>query len=65
MIHPKVAMGGIGGSIAIILVWMLDYFAGVKMPEPVVQAVTTICGAVAGYMTSSPGQLINLTEQMK
>ena len=65
MIQSKVAMGGIGGSVAIILVWMLDYFFGVKMPEPVVQAVTSLCGFVAGYFTKSISDPINLTEPVK
>ena len=65
MIQSKVAMGGIGGSVAIILVWMLDYFLGVKMPEPVVQAFTSVCGFVAGYITKAHPGPINLTEPVK
>jgi hypothetical protein len=65
MIQSKVAMGGIGGSVAIILVWVFKLATGIEPPEMVVQAFTTVCGFVAGYFTAHGPALIELKEVVK
>ena len=50
--QPKVVAGGIGGSVAIVLVWALGQ-AGVNMPPEVAAAVSAILGFVAAYLTSN------------
>lgn len=65
MIQSKVAMGGIGGSVAIILVWVFKLLTGIDPPEMVVQAFTTVCGFIAGYLTAHAPEPINLTEVQK
>ena len=65
MIQSKVAMGGIGGAVAIILTWCLKVYGGIEPPTEVVQAFATLCGFVAGYLTRAHPKPIDLTEQVK
>lgn len=54
-IHPKTWNGasgaGIGGSLAIVLVWVLSLF-GVQVPDAVGQALATIMAVVVGFIAS-------------
>lgn len=56
-IHPKVAMVGIGGAIAVILIWAFQSQTGMDVPSEVVASFTTICTFFAGYFTASPEPL--------
>lgn len=51
-INPKVAAGGVAGSITIILVWVLGFFH-VEVPPEVASAFTTIISFGAGWATPS------------
>ncbi|MFF6951837.1 hypothetical protein ACFZAD_24660 [Streptomyces iakyrus] len=44
----KVAAAGIGGSISIVLVWVLSQ-VGIDMPAEVASAVTAIVSFLSGY----------------
>lgn len=46
----KVAAAGIGGAIAVVLVWVTGLF-GVDMPGEVAAAFTVILAFAAGYFT--------------
>ena len=65
MIHSKVAMGSVGGCVAIIIVWVLKKYVGIDPPDEVIQAFTTLCGFGTGWATKAHPELINLTEQVK
>jgi hypothetical protein len=45
-----VASLGLGGAITILIVWALDEFAGVKMPDYVSAAVGVIVSSLVGYV---------------
>lgn len=53
------AGGGIGAAVAMIVLWMLESYAGVSMPGPVQAAATVVVTALvawaAGYM-QPPGE---------
>lgn len=65
MIQSKVAMGGIGGCVSIILLWALKQYLEIDPPPDVVQAFTTLCCFGAGWATKSQAAPIELTEQVK
>jgi putative flippase GtrA len=44
----KVAAAGIGGSISIVLIWVLNR-VGIDMPVEVASAITAIVSFLAGY----------------
>lgn len=54
-IHPKTWTGasgaGLGGSLAIVLVWILS-LCGVQVPDAVGQALATIMAVVVGFIAS-------------
>lgn len=45
----KVAAAGIGGSISIVLIWVLNQ-VGIDMPVEVASAITAIVSFAAGYL---------------
>ncbi|WP_439946520.1 hypothetical protein [Streptomyces sp. BBFR109] len=45
----KVAAAGIGGSVSIVLIWMLNQL-GIDMPVEVASAITAIVSFLAGYL---------------
>lgn len=45
----KVAAAGIGGSLTVVLVYVLGQF-GVELPSEVVAALTTIVAFLSGYL---------------
>jgi hypothetical protein len=45
--------GGAGGAVAIILIWLVNAFTGLEIPDPVAQAITALCIIVAGYIIPS------------
>ena len=47
---PKVAAAGIGGAVAVIVVWILS--AWVDVPAEVAAAIAAICSFVGGYLRS-------------
>jgi hypothetical protein len=50
-VHPKVFLTGIAGAVTAILLWALSTFAhGVSVPPEVAAGLTTIIGAVVGYL---------------
>jgi hypothetical protein len=51
-VHPKVAAGGIAGSVTILLVWIAGLF-GLDVPAEVASAFTVIVGAGAGYLKAA------------
>ena len=65
MIQSKVAMGSVGGCVAIILIWLLKEYAKIEPPAEVIQAFTVLCGFGSGWMTKSHPEPINLTEPVK
>lgn len=51
-IAPKVAAGGLAGSLSIILVYALSE-AGVTLPPEVASALTVVISFIGGYLKSS------------
>jgi hypothetical protein len=51
---PKMNAVGIGGAVAIILVWGLS-IAGIEMPAAVASAVATVISFALGWMTPERG----------
>lgn len=51
--EPKISAAGIGGSIAVVLVWGLGQF-GVDMPPEVAASVATLLAFAAGYLRHDP-----------
>ena len=49
--QPKVAAAGIGGSAAVLIVWIAGQF-GVDMPAEVGAAIAALIGFAAGYFKS-------------
>lgn len=47
--QPKVAAGGVGGAVAIILVWALGY-AGVDVTAEVAAAITSVISFAFAYI---------------
>lgn len=51
---PKVvastAGNGLGGALAVLVVWGLSDGAGMEVPLIVAMAISTICGIVAGFV---------------
>jgi putative flippase GtrA len=47
----KVAAGGIAGALSIILVWMIEEFARIKIPAEVASALTVVIGVLTSYLT--------------
>jgi len=47
VLHPKVAAGGIAGSLSVCVVYVVGHF--VTVPPEVASAVTVIVSGVAGY----------------
>jgi hypothetical protein len=45
----KVAAAGIGGSVAVVLVWLAGMF-GIEVPPEVAAAVTTLISFFSGYL---------------
>jgi len=45
----KVAAAGIGGSVSIVLIWILSQL-GIDMPAEVASAITAIVSFAAGYL---------------
>lgn len=52
-VHPKVAMAGVGGSLATIVLWGIQAFAHVAVPAEVGGAIATLFAFLAGYLTTS------------
>jgi len=49
MFHPKTAAAGIGGALAVIIVWVLSLFS-IDVPPEVAAALTTILSFGASYL---------------
>ena len=49
-INPKVTSAAVAAALVTILVWALDRFAGVALPEVVQVAVLTIVTFAAGWL---------------
>lgn len=49
-VNPKVTSAAIAAAIVTILVWALNQFAGVDLPEVVQIAVVTLITFAAGYI---------------
>lgn len=49
--NRKVGVGALalGGSLGIVISWVLTTFAGVEVGEPVAAAFGSICSFIAGY----------------
>jgi hypothetical protein len=47
---PKAASVGLGGSLSIIVVWLIS-MAGVEVPDAVAGALATLFGFGAAYLT--------------
>lgn len=52
---PKVAAAGVGGSLAVVLVWVAG-LAGVEMPAEVAAAVALLLSFGAGYLKRERGE---------
>ena len=48
---PKVAAGGVGGAVSIVIVWVASQL-GLDVPAEVASAFTTVVAFVAGYLKS-------------
>lgn len=51
-IHPKVAAGGLGGALAVIVIFVLGAFAHVSVTPEVAAAIATLFTFAAGYFTT-------------
>lgn len=49
---PKVAAAGIGGALAVIVVWLIGATTAVDVPGEVGAAIATVCGFLSGYLKS-------------
>jgi len=49
-VNPKVTSAAIAAAVVTILVWGLDVFAGVELPEVVQIAIVTLITFAAGYI---------------
>jgi uncharacterized membrane-anchored protein len=47
---PKVAAAGIGGSIAVIVIWIAQTYLNVVIPAEVAASIATVASFVAGYL---------------
>ena len=47
-IHPKAAGAGIGGALAVIILWAMSY--GVEVPPEVAGAFTAVIAAVCSWL---------------
>lgn len=46
----KVAAGGIGGSISVVLLWVFTQFVTVEIPPEIAAAIATIISFASGYL---------------
>lgn len=51
----KVTASGLGGALAILIVWVLSEFVGMEITPEVASAIVTILAFIAGYVTP-PGR---------
>lgn len=51
--RKAIAGAGIGGPVAVVLVWILETL-GVEVPAEVAVAITAILGFVAAWITKQP-----------
>ena len=51
-VNPKVAAGGIAGSVTILLVWIANML-GLDVPPEAASAFTVVVGTLAGYIKSA------------
>lgn len=49
-VNPKVTSAAVAAAVVTILVWALDQFVGVDLPEVVQIAVVTLITFAAGYI---------------
>ena len=49
----KVTAAGLGGALAVLLVWVLG-LVGADPPATVAAALTTLCSFAAGYLVKEP-----------
>ena len=49
-IHPKVIASTVAGAVTIIIVWAVGYWGKVQIPPEVASSVTTVVGAIFGYL---------------
>jgi hypothetical protein len=48
-LHPKVASSGLGGSVAVVVLYCLATYAHQDFPSYVAAAITTIVAALCGW----------------
>lgn len=48
--QPKVVAAGIGGAVAVIVVWALQTFANIQVPAEVAAAFATVLSFASGYI---------------
>jgi hypothetical membrane protein len=49
-VNPKVTSAALAAAVVVVLVWVLDRFAGVVLPEAVQIAVVTLVTFAAGWL---------------
>lgn len=62
---PKVAAGGIGGSVSVILIWVANSVFKVEIPAEVAAAIATVAGFVSAYFTrdSKPVKAVDIIQK--
>lgn len=51
-VHPKVAAGGLGGALSVIVIFFLGAFGHITVPPEVAAAIATLFTFGAGYITT-------------
>lgn len=49
----KVAAGGIGGSISVVVIWLVNTLFGIEIPSEVAAAFATVISFVSAYFVRS------------
>ncbi|MFQ5915843.1 MAG: hypothetical protein ACE5JS_21935 [Nitrospinota bacterium] len=53
MVQKKVAAAGVAGAFTVIVVWVVEEFAGLQIPAEVASAFTALIAFVAGYLKAN------------
>ena len=48
-INPKVAAGGLAGSVVVVLLWALKEYGGVTVPPEIAAEITVIASTFSAY----------------